>query len=268
MTNFLKNIKYALLHIKVNTSSNNLNIIYHLVIVFESLYVTSLLYYFLLTSLQCLDHSHTEVLIPQIYTGDPITCAIFIPAWDSNKGSSSFPRNQNKPRFIRWVCHLHLLRSERVDKTCVKCCKARKDRGRISFVFVFPAWSAKTIRPPICAPWLTTPLHGEVYEVWISLVYVWLKNCLWIQLRMKIIQNLQLYEAKTISVTFFPYLNKDYSRWGMERLCFFWNRHLRTWKQLTNIFLYNIKWNENNSLIITVQKYNIFKLYSISQLPS
>ena len=32
---------------------------------------------------------------PQIYKGDPRTCAIFIPAWGLNWGSLGFPRNQN-----------------------------------------------------------------------------------------------------------------------------------------------------------------------------
>ena len=32
---------------------------------------------------------------PQIYKGDPRTCAIFILAWSSNWGSSSFSCNQN-----------------------------------------------------------------------------------------------------------------------------------------------------------------------------
>ena len=32
---------------------------------------------------------------------------------------------------------------------------------------LFPhVWSVKTRMPPIRAPWLTTPLHGEIYEFW------------------------------------------------------------------------------------------------------
>ena len=33
----------------------------------------------------------------QIYTKDPRTCAIFVPSWGSNCGSSGFSRNQNNP---------------------------------------------------------------------------------------------------------------------------------------------------------------------------
>ena len=58
----------------------------------------------------------------QIHKGDPRTCAIFIPAWGSSWGYSSFLNQNNCGLLARCVCHLHLLRSEREDKQALKCC--------------------------------------------------------------------------------------------------------------------------------------------------
>ena len=113
----------------------------------------------------------------QIYKGDSRTCAILIPVWGSKWGSSGFSRYQNN-------CG-----SSGAYVTCIYCgllredkhtWNAAQDRGRICLAFVLHAWSAKTQRPPIWAPWLTTPLHGAVYEVWdllcISVCYIENKN--------------------------------------------------------------------------------------------
>ena len=47
-----------------------------------------------------------------------------------------FSHNQNDLRFVRYVCHLHLLRSERKYAHALKGHTAREDHGRICFVCV------------------------------------------------------------------------------------------------------------------------------------
>ena len=47
---------------------------------------------------------------------------------------------------------LHLLRSEREDKICVKHCMARKDRRRIDFMFVFAYVVGKNPKTPKLSP--------------------------------------------------------------------------------------------------------------------
>ena len=78
-----------------------------------------------------------------------------------------------KMNIVHHVCvrHLHLLGSEREDKNTPK---TLHDTQR--------SWthlSAKTWRPPIWAPWLMTPLHVEVYEVWDLPVYLWGQSTFW-----------------------------------------------------------------------------------------
>ena len=109
---------------------------------------------------------------PQIYKEDPRTCAIFIPAlWGSNWGSSGFSRNQNNHD------------SSGVYVTCIHCGLSVKINMRKTSQGVWRwwtrlflhVWAAKTSKPPIWAPWLTMPLHGQYTKSGISMVYMWVQ---------------------------------------------------------------------------------------------
>ena len=73
------------------------------------------------------------MLPPQIYKGDPRTCAIFILAWGSNWRSLDFSRNQNNHG------------SSGACVTCIYCglrvkinmCKTPHGMRRLCFAFVF-----------------------------------------------------------------------------------------------------------------------------------
>ena len=65
--------------------------------------------------------------------------------------------------------------------TCVKCRTACEDCGRICYAFVFLCVCGRQNPEdsPNWAPWLTTPLHWMVYEVWdlpcLSVIEIWIK---------------------------------------------------------------------------------------------
>ena len=110
--------------------------------------------------------SQQILLLSQIYKGDPRTCAMFILAWGSNWGSSGFSRNQNNRGVSGASIHLHLLlRSERLHVTTSKT-PHDTQRSWMHMCKLVRVWLAKTRRPQIWAPWLTTPLHRVVYKVW------------------------------------------------------------------------------------------------------
>ena len=50
------------------------------------------------------------------------------------------------------ICHLHLLWSEREDKTHIKCRTAREDGGRISFAFLFACVVSRNPKTPNFSP--------------------------------------------------------------------------------------------------------------------
>ena len=108
----------------------------------------------------------------QIRKGDPRTCAIFIQAWGSNCGSLGFSQSQNthgssgaNATCINWGLNVKII-------TC-KTPHSGKIVDALLLRLFSHAWSAKIWKSSICAPWLTTPLHGAVYKVRISLVHLW-----------------------------------------------------------------------------------------------
>ena len=102
------------------------------------------------------------LLYPQIFKGDPRTCAIFIPAWGSSWGYLGFSRYQHN-------CDssgAYILRSERADKHVWNAARCMKMVDAFCLHLLPRVWSAKTRIPPIWAPWLMAPLHRVIYEVW------------------------------------------------------------------------------------------------------
>ena len=85
--------------------------------------------------------------------------ASFLWHWAQKWGYSGFSRDQNNHDSSGAYCGLSM-----------NMCEMPHGAWRLWIAFclrIFPhVWSAKTWRPPIWAPWLMTPLHGAVYEVW------------------------------------------------------------------------------------------------------
>ena len=115
---------------------------------------------------------HTDGKYPQIYKGDPITCAIFIPAWGSNWGSWSFSHNQNN-------CG-----SSGVYVTCIYCslevkvkhkwnaAQCTKIVGTLVLRWIF-AWSAKPEDLQFEPNGWRHHYTGRYTRSEISLVYLW-----------------------------------------------------------------------------------------------
>ena len=106
----------------------------------------------------------------QIYKGDPRTCAIFIPAWGSNWGSSGFSRNQNTRR------------SSGAYVTCIYCGlsmminmhKNAARRTKIVDAFCFYVHGRQKPKDPQFEPLgLRHHYTGQYTRSWISLVYLW-----------------------------------------------------------------------------------------------
>ena len=79
----------------------------------------------------------------------------------SNWQSLDFARNQNYHGPLGAFTVVWAWR-----KTQVKCRTARENCGRICFPFVFACAVGKNPKTPIWAPWVTTPLHGQVNGAW------------------------------------------------------------------------------------------------------
>ena len=120
------------------------------------------------------EHIYKARFIPQIYTRDPRTCTIFVLAWGSNLGSSSFSHNQNNRG------------SSGAYVTCIYCgvgvkINTRKtphgaQRSWMHLYCVWPVWSAKARRPQF------EPHDWCHYRRWyrrsgISRVYLWFIKC-------------------------------------------------------------------------------------------
>ena len=85
----------------------------------------------------------------------------FISACGSNWGSSGFSHNQNNHNSLgAYVTCIHNGLSIKISMY-----KTPHDAQRSRTHLFLHAWSATTQRPLILAPWLTTSLHGAVYEV-------------------------------------------------------------------------------------------------------
>ena len=91
---------------------------------------------------ECILTSTHNVCTTQIYTRDPRTCTIFVPAWGSIWGSLGFLAI--KMTAVRQVrMSLHLLLSEHEDKTHVKMPYGTKIMNAL-VCFSFAARLAKT----------------------------------------------------------------------------------------------------------------------------
>ena len=103
----------------------------------------------------------------QIYKGDPRTCAILISAWDSNWGYSDFSRNQNNHGSSgAYITSIYYGLSVKITRVEMQHSAQRSSRHLFCILFLCVWWAKKTWRSPIWAPWLTTPLHRVVYQVW------------------------------------------------------------------------------------------------------
>ena len=69
-------------------------------------------------------------------------------------GLQVFPviKKKTKRWFVRCICHLHLLRSEREDKHALKVRMACENCGGFCFVFVFACVVVKNPRTPNLSP--------------------------------------------------------------------------------------------------------------------
>ena len=109
-------------------------------------------------------------------------------------GSSGFSCNQNNHGL--WDAYVTCIYPSLSVK--INMCKMPHGAQRswmCLFCVHFCVWSAKTQRPPISAPWLTTPLKWVIYEVWdlpcISVVIKFL-YCLHLSLNFSLIKMLKL----------------------------------------------------------------------------
>ena len=108
------------------------------------------------------------ILEPQIYKGEPRTCAILIPAWGSNLGYSGFSLNENN----RGSSGAHV--------TCIYCDLSMKINKRwnatrhekIVGAHVLRLWSAKTRIPSIWAHGWQCHYTGWYTRSGISLLYL------------------------------------------------------------------------------------------------
>ena len=94
----------------------------------------------------------------QIYTRDPRTCAVLIQAWGWIWGLPFFPYSKWL-WFVRYVTYIYRDLSMKTNKC--KRCKARGNRERLCFAFIFVC-GQKPEEPQIEPPWLMTPLHRVV----------------------------------------------------------------------------------------------------------
>ena len=87
----------------------------------------------------------------QTYKWDLRTCAIFIPAWNSNWGSSQ--ARMSPASTAVWAVKIkHVARRVKIVNSFI-------------LRLFLHEWPAKTRRPPIWVPWLTTPIHRVIYKV-------------------------------------------------------------------------------------------------------
>ena len=88
--------------------------------------------------------------------GDTRTCTILIPAWGLNCGASGFSRNQNN-RGLSGAYVTYIYWSLSVKRDAKDVAQHAKIVGAFVLHLFVGVWSAKTRKPPIWAPWLTTP---------------------------------------------------------------------------------------------------------------
>ena len=174
---------------------------------------------------------------PQIYKGDPRTCAIFILAWGSNWGYSGFSRDQNNYD----LSGAYVLWSEREDKPAWKAARYSKIVGRIFVCIWFHVCGRQKPEYPQFEP------HGwrRQYTGWytrsgISLCICRVNNRVIVATALKYQHSVAAYvqpcQGKACQR---PYLALGFHKWmnKSHALPFFWSSALLIMSLLATLFL-------------------------------
>ena len=102
------------------------------------------------------------MLNPQIQTGDPRICTIFILAWGANWGYSGFSQDQNNPD----SSDAYVLRSEQEDKHAWKAAQCAKILDAFCLQLFACVLSAKTWIPTIRARADNAITQGGIRVLW------------------------------------------------------------------------------------------------------
>ena len=107
--------------------------------------------------------SKTDVPTPQIQTGDPRTCSIFIPAWGSSWGIQVFSSDKiKKKKKKRNSSGAYIPWSEHADKYVWNAAQCSKIVDAFCLRLFLRVWLVKTRIPPNWSPIGATRLYSNV----------------------------------------------------------------------------------------------------------